>query len=112
PGGAGGRNSSPMPLGSDSANPQPTRRGILGGTASCAHGSFLQTRQGKQAKSLEDGARLCRRPAAVRGKFQASGACSVLRLVEDDTAALRFQQRGERIFLKDFFAHRTPENEQ
>src|SRR6266487_3375718 len=34
-------------------------------------------------------ARLCRRPAAARGKFEASGACSVLRLVEDDTVALR-----------------------
>src|SRR5206468_13019727 len=28
------------------------------------------------------------------GSSKASGACRVLRLVEDDTAALRFQQRG------------------
>src|ERR1017187_5931093 len=50
----------------------------------------------KYFKSLsENGARLCRRPAAARGKhLNAPRIRDLLRLVEDDTAALRdFQTR-------------------
>jgi hypothetical protein len=48
------------------------------------------------AESLsENGARLCRRPAAARGKhLNAPRIRDLLRLVEDDTAALHDFQTG------------------
>ena len=55
-------------------------------------------RQPRLTESLsEKGVRLCRRPAAARGKLcDAPKKRGTLRLVEDDTAALRdFQTRSE-----------------
>jgi len=44
----------------------------------------------KHESLSEKGARLCRRPAAARGKrLDAPGIRGLLRLVEDDTDALR-----------------------
>jgi len=48
-----------------------------------------------QSNLSEKGARLCRRPAAANGKrLRASRIRDPLRLVEDDTAALRDFQAG------------------
>ena len=52
-----------------------------------------------------NGARLCRRPAAARGKVEGVG--SVLRLVEDDTAALRSMRnsgKADRGLTRDLVA--------
>ena len=56
--------------------------------------SYLEYRTHSQSLS-ENGARLCRRPAAARrNKSRAFESRNPLRLVEDDTAALRNFQTG------------------
>ena len=52
------------------------------------------------AKRFENGARLCRRPTAARlATPNAYEMCCLLRLVENDTAALRGFQTGSKIIL-------------
>jgi hypothetical protein len=55
-----------------------------------------------ESKSLfEKGARLCRRPAAARRESSsAPNFWGLLRLVEDDTAALRGFQTSSKIMIK------------